>query len=289
MMKSIKKLVFGLIIISSLILKAQEAPFNVQVIGKGEPILFFPGFTCTAEVWEDAVLELSRQYKCHIFTFAGFGDVPAIEKPWLPKIKEAVQNYIRQEKLETSRIIGHSLGGALALWLATESNSFKNLIIVDALPSTGALMMPNFKSEYMVYDSPYNQQMLEMNEEGFEAMATQMATSMTAKKDKQLKIINWMISADRETYVYGYTDLLKLDLRQDLEKITVPVTILAATEPYGYEMAKSTYELQYKNLKKYDIRFADGASHFIMYDQPKWFIKNVISTLKKNGFERNKI
>ncbi|MGB3144301.1 MAG: alpha/beta hydrolase, partial [Maribacter sp.] len=181
-------------------------------------------------------------------------------------------------------MVGHSLGGALGLWLATESDSIKNLIIVDALASTGALMMPDFKSEYMVYDSPYNQQMLTMTDVDFEGMVTQMATGMAIDKDKQLQIRNWMLMADRETYVYGYTDLLKLDLRHDLEKITVPVTILAATEPYGHEMAKSTYENQYKNLKEYDLKFAEGANHFIMYDQPDWFLQNLKTALKTETF-----
>ena len=90
--------------------------------------------------------------------------------------------------------------------------------------------------------------------------------------------------SDRETYVYGYTDLLKLDLRQDLENIRVPVTILAATEPYGYETAKSTYKIQYKNLKEYDLKFAQGAKHFIMYDQPDWFLQNLKVALKKEAF-----
>ncbi len=283
-MKKIKNLVFGIILAVSFSVNAQEKTFQVAVFGTGEPILFFPGFTCTGEVWESAVQELSKNYQCHVFTFAGFGDVPAIEKPWLPKIKEGIQQYIQQKKLKNPSMVGHSLGGALALWLATESDSFKNLIIVDALASTGALMMPDFKSEYMVYDSPYNQQMLAMTDADFEGMVTQMANGMAADKDKQLQIKNWMLMADRETYVYGYTDLLKLDLRQDLEKITVPVTILAATEPYGYEMAKSTYENQYKNLKEYDLKFAEGANHFIMYDQPDWFLQNLKTALKTEAF-----
>ena len=284
MMKKIKNLVFGIILAVSFIVNAQEKTFQVAVVGTGEPILFFPGFTCTGEVWESAVQELSKNYQCHVFTFAGFGDVPAIEKPWLPKIKEGIQQYIKQENLENPSIVGHSLGGALGLWLATESDSFKNLIIVDALASTGALMMPDFKSEYMVYDSPYNQQMLTMTDADFEGMVTQMATGMAADQDKQHKIKNWMLMADRETYVYGYTDLLKLDLRHDLEKITVPVTILAATEPYGHEMAKSTYENQYKNLKEYDLKFGEGANHFIMYDQPDWFLQNLKTALKTEAF-----
>jgi len=279
-MKTIKKLLFGLLILSALSTTAQGNPFEVKITGQGNPILLFPGFACTGEVWDTTVAELSKEYECHVFTFAGFGDVAAIEKPWLPKIKEGVVSYISENKLENPVLLGHSLGGALALWMAAEGNSYKELIIVDALPSTGALMMPDFKSEYMVYNSPYNKQVLAMHANDFEAMATQMASGMTKEKSNQEIIKNWMIQADRETYVYGYTDLLKLDLREDLSKINAPVTILAATEPYGLEMAKSTYDLQYKALAEYTIEYANGSSHFIMYDQPQWFIENLKNALK---------
>lgn len=280
-MKTIKKLMAILLIITSFSVNAQDQPFKVEVIGKGEPILLFPGFTCTGDVWNDTVTELSQDYQCHVFTFAGFGDVPAIQKPWLPKIKEGILSYIAEKQLKNPIVIGHSLGGALALWMATESNSYKKLIIVDALSSTGALMMLNFKSEYMVYDSPYNKQLLEMNTTDFEAMALQMVTGMTMDTLKQEIIKDWMLQADRETYVYGYTDLLKLDLREDLSKIKVPVTILAATEPYGYDTVKATYETQYKELAEYDIKFAEGSAHFIMYDQPLWFMDNLLNSLPK--------
>tara|TARA_R110000744_G_scaffold317629_1_gene424199 strand:- start:1515 stop:2357 length:843 start_codon:yes stop_codon:yes gene_type:complete len=280
-MKTIKKLMAILLIITSFSVNAQDQPFKVEVIGKGEPILLFPGFTCTGDVWNDTVTELSQDYQCHVFTFAGFGDVPSIQKPWLPKIKEGILSYIAEKQLKNPIVIGHSLGGALALWMATESNSYKKLIIVDALSSTGALMMPNFNSEYMVYDSPYNKQLLEMNTTDFEAMALQMVTGMTKDTSKQEIIKDWMLQADRETYVYGYTDLLKLDLREDLSKIKVPVTILAATEPYGYDTVKATYETQYKELAEYDIKFAEGSAHFIMYDQPLWFMDNLLNSLPK--------
>ncbi|WP_282117700.1 alpha/beta fold hydrolase [Maribacter aquivivus] len=278
-MKTIKKLLFGLLLFTAFSSTAQYNAFEVRVTGDGDPILLFPGFTCTGDVWNATVNELSKNYECHVFTFAGFGDVPAIEKPWLPKIKDEVVNYISEKELDNAVLIGHSLGGGLALWMAADGNSFKELIIVDALPSTGALMMPDFKSEYMVYDSPYNKQLLAMNDADFEAMAQHMANSMTKEKLNQEKIKNWMIQADRETYVHGYTDLLKLDLREDLAKINSPVTILAATEPYGLDMAKSTYELQYKALAEYTIEFANGSSHFIMYDQPQWFIENLKNAL----------
>ncbi len=279
-MKSLRRIIFLLLLTSVFELNAQNA-FEVKVEGKGQPILFFPGFTCTGEVWQETVIELAKNCECHIFTFAGFGNVPSIEKPWLPKIKEEIVQYVKEHKLENPIVIGHSMGGALGLWLATdEDHPYSKLIIVDALPSVGALMMPNFKSENMVYDSPWNKQTLEMNDEAFEKMAAQMAAGMTLNKEKIEQIKNWIIQSDRETYVYGYTDLLKLDLRKDIAKITIPVTVLGATHPFGLEMAKQTYETQYANLKDYKMEFAEGAAHFIMYDQPEWFLSKVQKALK---------
>jgi pimeloyl-ACP methyl ester carboxylesterase len=83
-----------------------------------------------------------------------------------------------------------------------------------------------------------------------------------------------MYKSDRKTYVYGYIDMLNLDLRKDLAKITAPVDILAATFP-NKDMVSKTYNDQYKNLPAVRIRYADNASHFVMLDQPEWFISNV--------------
>ena len=281
-MKTIKTKLIVLFSIISLSLSAQNSAFKVNVIGKGEPILFFPGFTCTGEVWNDVVTKLAKTNECHVFTFAGFGGVLPIEKPWLPKIKNEIETYIKKNNLKNSVIIGHSLGGALGLWIASEQNvELKKLIVVDALPSTGALIIPNFNSDYLVYDSPYNNQTLAMNKEDFENMANQMAQGMTKNIDKQLQIKNWMIKADRETYVYGYTDLLKLDLRENIANIKIPVTILGATNPYGKEAAKTNYDEQYKNLESYNLIFAEDSAHFIMYDKPEWFFNQLNEELKQ--------
>lgn len=279
-MKTFKILVTIVLFSSFITLNAQQAAFKVEVIGKGEPVLLFPGFTCTGEVWNDIVAELSKTKECHVFTFAGFGDVPAIEKPWLTKIKESVVTYIEANKLDKPSLIGHSLGGSLALWMASENDVYDKIIVIDALPSTGALMMPNFNSEYIVYDNPYNTQLLNMDDISFEKMAVQMAEGMTLNTSKRELIKNWILKTDRETYVYGYTDLLKLDLRTAVANIKAPVTILGATEPYGLETVKKTFQEQYQKLEDYKIKFADKSAHFIMFDQPDWLLNEIKSVFE---------
>jgi pimeloyl-ACP methyl ester carboxylesterase len=256
--------------------QAQHESFEVEVKGKGDPILLLPGFSCTGDVWKDIVSELSKTNECHIFTFAGFGDVPAIETPWLSKIKEGLTHYISKNKLEKSTIIGHSLGGILGLWLAADENSnYNKIVVIDALPSAGALMVPNFNSETIVYDNPYNLRLLNMDATSFDAMASQMARTMSLNKEKHILIKEWILKTDRKTYVYGYTDLLKLDLRETVAKITSPVIIFAATKPYGEDLVKKTYEEQYKNLNSYSITYVKQSAHFIMFDQPEWLLSAI--------------
>lgn len=275
-MKTFRKLIIILTVLVSYTAQSQETAFQVKVIGKGNPVLLFPGFSCTSDVWNETVKELSKTNECHVFTFAGFGNVPAIKSPWLETIKKDVSTYVARKKLQKPSIIGHSMGGSLALWLAAENpNTYKELIIVDGLASIGALMIPDFSSDKVSYDNPYTKQQLEMNKEAFKKMATQMASGMTLTKEKQPQIVSWMQQADRKTYVYGYVDLLKLDLRESIKNIKIPVTIMAAISFYPKPQVEKLYTEQYQKLKNKNILYVENSAHFIMFDQPNWFLKEV--------------
>lgn len=266
-----------LVFVSVLITQISTAQksFSVSVKGKGEPILLFPGFGCTGELWDETVAELSKTNECHIFTFAGFGGVPPIETPWLSSIKDEVISYVKEKKLKKPTLLGHSLGGTLSLWLASlETELFKKAILVDALPATAALVIPNYKGEIIEYDNPQSKMMLQMDKNSFDTMNLQSVAYMCLNKEKHEVISNWMSIADRKTYVHGYIDMLNLDLRKEIAKIKIPVVILAATS-LGIDVVKNTYATQYQNLPTVKILYAENAAHFVMYDQPDWFIENV--------------
>jgi pimeloyl-ACP methyl ester carboxylesterase len=257
-----------------------QSTFKVEVVGKGDPILLFPGFACTGDVWKDVTRELAKHHECHVFTFAGFGGVPPIGKPWLSKIKDAVVQYVHDLKLQEAIIIGHSLGGTLGLWLAaTEPTLFKKIIVVDALPCMGTLMIPDYKADNIVYDNPYSKKLLEMDSAAFRSMAVQQCSFMMLNKEKQAEVVEWIMITDRPTYVYAYVDLLKLDLRKDLARIRIPVIVLAATHP-GKAMIEKTYNEQYAKLSDKVFYYAEGSAHFIMYDQPQWLLSHITESLQ---------
>ena len=273
-----KKIYLLFTILLSCATQAQQTdqPIHVQVSGSGAPILLIPGFTVPGDSWEATVNQLEENYECHVLTLAGFGGKSPIEFPWLPKVNASIENYIQENQLNDLIVIGHSLGGTIATWLASRENSqIAKLILVDALPAAGAMMIPNFDPENLAYESPYNNQLLSMTDADFEKMAQGMAQGMSLHPEAQEKIKDWILLSDRKTYVYGYTDYLKLDMREDLKNISIPVTIIAADKPYGKEMVTQTYKNQYANLAQYDLIIAENAAHFVMFDQPEWFMEQI--------------
>ncbi|RYY58046.1 MAG: alpha/beta hydrolase [Chitinophagaceae bacterium] len=257
-----------------------QPAFEVVVKGKGDPVFLFPGFGCTSAVFDNVTEELSKTHELHLFTFAGFGNVPPVALPWLATVKDQVIQYIKEKKLIKPTLAGHSLGGTLALWLAaSDTGKFKQIIVIDGLPATAALMIPGYRGEPLPFDNPQSRSMLAMDATAFEGMIAQQVKFMCKNPDGQKIIASMMKESDRKTYVYGYIEMLNLDLRKEISKIKAPVVILAATMP-DQQTAEKTYKSQFENLKGIKIRFAPQSAHFIMYDQPEWFLKNLSESIK---------
>jgi pimeloyl-ACP methyl ester carboxylesterase len=281
-MKTTLQFTLFLFLFVQLQLHAQGKSISTSVTGNGDPVLFLPGFASDATVWDSTLEKFSATNQCHSVDYAGFGKVAPIEFPWLPTILEDLKTYIKTLDNSNLIIVGHSMGGTIATWLAAQPDlKIKQIVAVDALPCTSALMMPNFSPDNLTYDSPYNKQLLEMNDEAFEQMASGMATSMATSLENQQEIKQDILNTDRKTYVYAYTDYLKMDVRPLLTNIKIPVTIMGAGQPYGKDMATQTYKNQYTNLKAYDLIINENSKHFMMKDVPEWFCEQLNLILAK--------
>ena len=277
-----KKLGIILSILFSAQLSYSQTAISVVKRGEGIPIIFLPGFTSPGSIWDETILDLAGTYETHVISYAGFNGIEPIGTPWYVPIMEQLIDYIKKEKLTDLTLIGHSMGGNLAVGLASKlSSQVTGLILVESIPCMRELMMPGVLASSLQYDSPYNNQLLSMQNEEFKQMALGMAHNMTNVATKIEILADWSVKADRKTYVHGYTDLLKLDLRPNLSEIATETLILGASFP-DKEVVKINYEKQYANLKNKKIAIAENSKHFIMFDQPVWLAQQINNYLKKN-------
>jgi pimeloyl-ACP methyl ester carboxylesterase len=281
MKKSIIKLFWIFLFVAPTVKTEAQKSFSVSIEGKGQPVFLLPGFGCSAALWTETVEALKDSFTCYSFTFAGFGEVPAIDTPWLPTIQQELLAYIESKQLKEVVVIGHSLGGTLAYWLAAQKEArIAKVIAVDALPCTAALMMPNYKGDKIPYKSAQTEQMLKQTQEQFEGQLKAQIPFMCLNKEKQEPLFQMMRVTDRKTYVYGYVDYLNLDVRPLLSAVKVPVHVLAAGFPTK-EIAGKTYQNQFQQLPQAQIEFAPRSAHFLMYDEADWYLQKVKAILQE--------
>lgn len=113
-----------------------ENELNYRVVGQGHPIIFLHGFLENNSMWNHAVNYYSTSNKCVLIELFGHGDSPLIEQnPTLEKFSRAVVNLINKERIKDFTLVGHSLGGYVALEvLKTEENRVKQIILLNSHP-----------------------------------------------------------------------------------------------------------------------------------------------------------
>ncbi|EHR41087.1 alpha/beta fold hydrolase [Alishewanella jeotgali] len=259
------------------------ACFEVTVVGEGPAILLIPGLASSADVWQSTVAALKDQYQLHIFTLAGFAGVtPLSAQSWgesyLVTQQQAILSYIGEQKLQKPVVIGHSLGGYLALALAASApEQIGGAVNVDGLPALGALFAEN---------AARNTGSQQAAPGSFDPML--MAKGMANNESWHQRIVNDMFRSDGMTSGRVMGELMQADLRPQLANIRVPVLTLGALQngaPYTTPaQVQANYETQLANVPAQYHRFAFAveSKHFIMADAPEWLNQHIGQFLQKH-------
>ena len=267
---------------------ASHPTFTVRVVGKGQPMLLIPGLTCPGAVWDETVAHYQAQYQCHIISLAGFGGVaPAtVADPLLPAVRDQLLAYIKTQKLNRPVVVGHSLGGFLALALSVaQPTAIGPLVIVDSLPFLAAVQNPAATVETV---KPQVTALRAQVRQGHlsQAAQRQMAAGMVTDTARITQVARWGGASDPATTAQAMYDLYTTDLRADLSRIQQPVLVLGtwvAYAPYGStkESTRAVFTQQYARLAGGRIEMSEAGKHFLMYDDPKWFLAQADAFLKQ--------
>jgi pimeloyl-ACP methyl ester carboxylesterase len=259
--------------------QTKQYPFEVLKTGKGkQAIIFIPGFASSGEVWKETKVNFEKDFTCYILTMAGFAGVKPQENATFKNWENEIANYIKDNKIVKPIVIGHSMGGGLALAIAADyPDLISKIVVVDALPCLVALMDPSFKSKENNDCSPMITQMTGMTDAQFSDMQKKMIPRLLQDTTKTEMLVDWSIKSDRKTFAEMYCDFSNTDLRDKIATIKCPSLILL--ESYFINL-KPAIDEQYKNLKTGNFQYANKGLHFIMYDDKEWYLEQLSNFIK---------
>jgi pimeloyl-ACP methyl ester carboxylesterase len=260
--------------------------FNVKVTGAGAPVILIPGLASPGEVWDGTVQRFCASRQCHVLTLAGFAGAPAIDAPLLPAVEQQLSAYISDNKLGRPLLVGHSMGGFLALKMAANHPAqVGRVVVVDALPALGATQLPNVTSGQLeAMAAQMRDRLLGADQASFDAQQRRTAGSLVSAEADAERVARWSLQSDRRTMATAIYQMLSQDLRPDLARIQAPTLVLGSWAAYKSFLPRSAVEAmfksQYQQLPGVQVELADTARHFIMYDDPDWMYARIDQFLK---------
>jgi len=261
---------------------------SVELIGSGQPLIMIPGLNSGADTWRETCAALQPEVQCHLLQLPGFAGQAAIASDaFLDAMRERVLAYVDEHKLTSPVVIGHSLGGLLALKMALQSpHTFSRMIIVDSLPFFPAAQNPAATvASVTPMAEGMRQGMLAADDESFFRNTEAALAGMSRSPERVKTLAEWGRRSDRATTTQAMYELMTTDLRAQLNNIQTPTLVLgawAAYAPYGAtrESTEAIFRSQYAALAGVRIAMSDSGYHFLMWDDPQWLQAQVRAFLQ---------
>ena len=251
---------------------------DAGTVGKPDVVLI-PGLSSSRAVWDGEAKLLAPNYRLHLVQVNGFAGAPAGANstgPILPGIVEELHGYIVAAGIHPV-VVGHSLGGLLALMLADKyPGDARKMVIVDTLPYYAVLFNPDATVETTKpYAEVMRKQMMAVPADQYAAMQPAIAAQMVKDPEGQKLVAASSGASDRAVVVEAMAEDMLTDLRMDVAKVQTPTLVLYEYDPTLQQPDPAAYEASMKSgyapMPHVTLVRMDGSRHFIMYDQPAKF------------------
>jgi pimeloyl-ACP methyl ester carboxylesterase len=261
---------------------------GVTVVGAGPDVVLIPGLSSHPDVWRDTVAAVPG-YRYHLIHVAGFAGRPAganAEGPVLGPVADEIARYIREAGLQRPVIVGHSMGGSWAIMVAGRNPALASkVMVVDMLPYLGAMFRrPGMTDEQMTaFAEQFRAQMAAASGEQRRLFLSTMTGMMTNTQSRRASILEQSLASDPAVAAQGYYDLIVTNLLPDVAAIRVPFLVLytqPAGAPLTAEQIDDAYRLSYRGAPQAVVRRVPNTAHFIMYDQPDAFQRELRAFLQ---------
>jgi pimeloyl-ACP methyl ester carboxylesterase len=252
---------------------------GVTVRGSGPDVVLIPGLSSSPDVWESTIAAVPG-YRYHVVHVSGFAGRPAggnAGGPVVAPVAEEIARYIRETRLARPAVVGHSLGGAWGMMVAgRHPDLVSRLMVVDMMPFMGAMFGgPNATPESV-------RPMAEQFRQGIassagpqrQAIIDQTIAGMVRTESMRPLAVRHSMESDAAVSGQAMYDLITTDLRPELRNIRVPMTVLwvrAPGAPVTEEQMAGFYRMSYANAPQARLVRVPNAYHFIMWDEPEAF------------------
>ncbi|HEY5712693.1 MAG TPA: alpha/beta hydrolase [Allosphingosinicella sp.] len=238
--------------------------FSVEVRGSGPDVILIPGLTSGRDVWASTVSAVPG-YRYHLIQVAGFAGDPARGNrngPVVAPLATEIVRYIVDRRLDRPAIIGHSMGGTLAMIIGSRAPAVAGrIMVVDMLPQPVGLFGGRSSEWGPLADSLGR---FVGTPEGRNLFAGFMAAFSPPNAGNR--------RSDPDVTARAMHELAATDMGPELPRIRAPFTVVyGSPDPRARAVIDRSFTRAYARAPTARLIRVDGSGHMVMHDQPARF------------------
>lgn len=235
--------------------------FSVEVSGTGPDVILIPGLSAGRNIWA-AMVRAVPGYRYHLVQVAGFAGEPArgnARGPVMAPLAQELARYIEEQGLRRPAIIGHSMGGTLALMLAADHPRLVGkVMVVDMFPAPAALFGQTSAEASPLARSIAGLTATEGGRRLFSSFVNVFAPPGSSFRTSDPAMVGRTMN-----------ELAAMDLTGTLPGIRAPLTIVYASPNARMGAAVDRrFAGAYAGARNPRFVRIDNSGHMIMFDQP---------------------
>ncbi|MBA3943976.1 MAG: alpha/beta hydrolase [Herpetosiphonaceae bacterium] len=242
----------------------QEA-VHYEVFGHGRPVLFLHGWLGSWRYWLPSIEVVSQTFRTFSFDFSGFGDTTQRHvTPSIPAYADQVTRFLDEMGIDKVRLVGHSMGGMVALKTAIEHADRIERVVTVGAPISGSALSPLLKLAAIPSVAQAMAHWPEVTTFLFKQFLNE------SRQEDMLEILAASVKPSSDNVRRSVRSMMGTDLRSELGGLQVPTLAIHGTRDDVVSPSQIKVAQQAHSAFLHAMPMA-GCRHFPWNDDPERF------------------
>lgn len=242
--------------------------------GDGQVLLFIHGFPMHQAVWDDFGQRFTDSHKVITIDLPGFGESPILSNSFtIDQVADQVIHFISEMRISNVALIGHSLGGYVALsMISKRPDLFSGLVLFHSTAFADSDEKKQSRDKAVDF--------IEKN--GVLAFTTNFIAPLFADpNNKGIERVKEISSNSTKNAVIGYTIAMRnrIDQIKTLKSFKKPTLFLTGEKDQGIPV--ESIHKQASNCQYPEIHILQDVGHMGMFEKPEEVASKIKHFLKK--------
>lgn len=222
-------------------------------------LVFLHYFGGAAASWQWVAKQMP-DYRCIALNLPGFGGAPALEQPTIMQYADTVAAQLQRLNVTDYCLVGHSMGGKIALQVAASS---------DRPPQEVVLIAPSPPTQEPMPDQEKKRLLTHHPSQANAETTIKNATHQSLNDEQHTVAVTTHVGVEATAWRWWLLEGMNYSIADQLSNLDIPITVLASQDDPVISYDTILSEVM-EVIPQANLVSIQGVGHLIPLEAPEW-------------------